>query len=231
MARPVYLALLTALSLAGGSIVAHAYDNRVDPNAARRTEFSVTLPTEAKLALALGSLDKLTRDKPDLPLEYASAMTWYRAAFANGHQQPPIVASPWGYDEQLPETLHWTWVADDGDILTRSGKGVFRLSFADNHSNWFRETECQLQSWPDGTAEAPLSCGDGVARTMQIPGDGIVLIDGVQFTRVFTSEETTLPPEEVVSIDEATAAAIADEPIARDDGVKLPELGPIPTFR
>ena len=77
-------------------------------------------------------------------------MTWYRVALADGYTQPPIVASSWSHDEQLPEPLHWTWVADNGDLITRVDKGLFRLSFANNRSNWFHELDCRLLSWPDG---------------------------------------------------------------------------------
>lgn len=231
MWRPAFLGLATMLSFLGGSAAAHAYDNRIDPNATRRSEFSLAFPKEASRALTMSAEDRFASEKTNLPLEYASAMTWYRVALSSGSQQPPMVASPWGYDEQLPETLNWAWVADDGNMITRTGKGVFRLSFADNRSNWFRETECRLQSWPDGTSQAPMLCDDGLQRTLQIPGDGIVLVDDVQFTRVFTSEETTLPPEEAVSVDEATAALLAGDPIPDHIGLRLPDTAPIPQMR
>ena len=47
-------------------------------------------------------------------------------------------------------------------------------------------------------------CNDGKQRTMQIPGDGIVLVDDVQYIRVFDSEQTTLPPPEEIAVDELT---------------------------
>ena len=43
---------------------------------------------------------------------------------------------------------------------------------------------------------------------MQIPGDGVIVVDDKQFTRVFDSDDTTLPPEEVIDVDAATAAAV-----------------------
>ena len=230
MSRLAFLGL-TMVSVLGGSVLAQAYDYRVDPNATQRGEFSLAFPTEARRALTMSAEDNFATEKTNLPQEYASAMTWYRVALASGSSQPPMVASPWGYDEQLPQTLHWTWVADNGNVVTRAGKGVFRISFADNRNNWFRETECKLQAWPDGTSKAPMLCSDGAQRTLQIPGDGVVLVDDVQFTRVFTSEETTLPPEEVISVDAAVAALLSGDPIEGHTGLTLPDTAPIPQMR
>ena len=108
-------------------------------------------------------------------------MTWYRVALADGYAQGPLVASPWATDEQLPEPLHWAWIADNGDLITRAGKGLFRMSFANNQSTWFQEVDCRLLAWPEGNSEAPMACNDGKQRTMQIPGDGVVLVDDVQY--------------------------------------------------
>jgi hypothetical protein len=233
MSRLLRFCLVSVLSLAGGSAVAYAYDNRVDPNAARRTEFTFSFPRELGVS---------ADDKTNLPREYASAMTFYRVALADGYTQPPILGAPRSYDEQLPKPLHWAWIADNGDLITRVGKGIFRLSFADNGSNLFRDLDCRLVSWPGGDSEAPMVCNDGSQRKMQIPGDGIVLVDDVQYTRVFNSDETTLPPEEVFDVDKMTAAAVdAATPPARDGstlvdivpaaGPVLPETAPIPPAR
>lgn len=205
MSRLVRICLASMLSLAGGYGFAYATDYRVDPDAAQRAEIHITLNEEGARTKAADTIDVAAHG---LPREYASAMTWYRVALADGYMQPPLVASPWMRDEQLPEPLQWTWVADDGDLLTRAGKGVFRLSFANNRTNWFQDVDCRLLSWPGGNTEAPMTCSDGAERTMRIPGDGVVLVDDIQFVRVFDSDATTLPPEEVIDVDELTAAAI-----------------------
>lgn len=241
MSRLVWLCLTSVLSFVGGNGFAHAYDYRVDPNAANRDEIRLSLTPEGMHAAAV----RLDADAEGMPREYASAMTWYRLTLEDGYALPPLVASPWIRDEQLPEPLHWAWVADNGDLITRVDKGTFRMSFADNQNNWFRDVDCRLVSWPGGNTEAPMVCNDGAQRTMRIPGDGIVLVDDVQYTRVFDSDMTTLPPEEVISVDEMVAAMIknagvpavqAEAPEAAPEAkasssVILPEQGPIPQFR
>jgi hypothetical protein len=108
---------------------------------------------------------------------------------------------------------------------------VFRLSFADNRSNWFQELDCKLVAWPGGDTEAPMSCSDGSQRRMEIPGDGIVYLDDVEYRRVFVSDETTLPPEEVIDVDAVTAAAIAGEPLPLHAALTLPGKAPVPQLR
>ena len=139
-----------------------------------------------------------------VPREYASAMTWYRVAFAGGYDQAPMLASPWSYGDQLPEPLHWAWVADNGDLITRVGKGLFRMSFANSHNNWFQEVDCRLLAWPEGNAEAPMTCNDGKQRTMQVPATGSCWSTTSSMCSVFDSEETTLPPPEVIPDEKLT---------------------------
>ena len=80
------------------------------------------------------------------------------------------------------------------------------MSFANSANNWFQEVDCRLQAWPEGNAGAVMVCNDGKQRTMQVPGDGIVMVDDVQYVRVFDSEETKLPPPEVMPDETLTAA-------------------------
>lgn len=183
------------LSAVGGIAPAYAYDQRVNPNATHRAEVSIDITEWPQRSLQDGIKGVLSTDEARLPREYASAMTWYRVTLASGYLLPPMLASPWGYDEQLPEPLNWTWVSDDGNLLTRVGRGSFRLSLADNQNNWFREIDCQLTTWPGGDTEAPMSCSDGAQRMLRVPGGGTVTVDDVVYTRVFQSELTNLPPE------------------------------------
>jgi hypothetical protein len=216
MSRLVSLCLGSLLSLTGGLGPAFAYDVRVDPNAARRAEIGVAFTMEPMRTLADSAGGRLTSGDPRLPRDYAPAMTWYRMALAEGYRQPPIVARDRSYDEKLPQPLQWAWLAENGDVVTRMGRGAFRLSIANSRTNWFRDVDCRLVSWPDGKAEAPLTCNDGSQRMMQIPGDGLVRVDGMQFTRVFQSDATVLPPEETIAEimarqDIATTAAVASQ--------------------
>jgi hypothetical protein len=208
MSRLVQFCLMSSLFLVGSGVVVHAFDRRVDPNVVSGADTSFAFTPKTVEALKDSADHIFSDEKPDLPPEYASAMTWYRVALEGGYTQAPMVASPWSRDDQLPEPLHWAWVADNGDLITRIGKGLFRMSFADNQSNWFEDVDCQLSTWPGGDTEAPMTCADGKQRNMQIPGDGVIVVDDRQFTRVFDSEDTTLPPEEVIDVEAATAAAV-----------------------
>jgi hypothetical protein len=231
MSRLAHLCLGSLLSLAGGFGAAFAYDARIDPNAAQRAEIGVTFGKEPMRTLADSAGGKLTSGDPRLPRAYGPAMTWYRVALADGHDQPPILAPDWSYDEQLPEPLHWAWLAENGDLIARTGRGVFRLSIANSRVNWFRDVDCRLMSWPDGKAEAPMACTDGSQRMMQIPGDGLVRVDGMQFSRVFQSDATVLPPEETLEEimarqDLATTAAVAAR--AADEAEEGSVVAPAP---
>ena len=242
MSRLVLPLLVSLLSLAGSCVVAHAYDPRIDPGVMWRADITIAFTPESPLASRAGKPDTLDSNLRVVPREYASAMTWYRVAFAGGYGQGPMLASPWNYGE-LPEPLHWAWVADDGDLITRVGKGLFRMSFANSANNWFQEVDCRLQAWPEGNADAPMVCNDGKGRTMQVPGDGIVLVDDVQYVRVFDSDETTLPAPEVMPDAELTAAERAalgttEVSILQPDGASsqaeesnLPDEAPVPMAR
>src|SRR5262245_20104459 len=173
MSRLVQFCLASSLFLGGSGTVVHAYDRRVDPNVVRGTDTAFAFSPKAMHALHDSENHILSGEKPNLPPEYASAMTWYRVALEGGYTQAPMVALPWSRDDQWPEPLHWAWVADNGELITRVGKGAFRISFADNQSNWFQDVDCQLSAWPGGDTQAPMACADGKERNMQIPGDGV----------------------------------------------------------
>jgi hypothetical protein len=240
MMHGVAVLLVSALSVAGSCVAVHAYDSRIDPGVTRRGEITVAFTPEFPLASRVAAADPNLRI---VPREYASAMTWYRVALAGGYDQGPMVASPLGYGDQLPEPLHWAWVADNGDLITRVGKGLFRLSFANSANNWFQEVDCRLQAWPEGNAEAPMVCNDDKSRVMQVPGDGIVLVDDIQYVRVFDSEQTTLPPPEIMPDEKLTPAEKAalgttEVSILQPDGANpqaeessLPDEAPVPLLR
>src|SRR5215470_16052013 len=107
MACLAYLCLGTMLSAVGGVAPVYAYDQRVNPDATLRSDISIDLTKSRERALGEGIPGELRPGESRLPRDYAPAMTWYRVVMASGYRQPPMVASPWGYDEDLPEPLNW----------------------------------------------------------------------------------------------------------------------------
>ena len=160
---------------------AGGFDYRIDPSTPHSSQYRLSFAQKSPLISNPGPADAL---KAGVPPEYASAMTWYRVALANGYE-PPVVARAEPYGEQLPEPLQWAWSAPNGDLVARVGKGSFLLSFEDSGKNWFRELNCRLVPWPGGDAQAIMNCNDGTQRTMLIPEEGGVVIGNVQYRRAF----------------------------------------------
>ena len=160
---------------------AFGFDYRIDPSTPHGSQLRLSFADKSPLVSDPGPADALVAA---VPPEYASAMTWYRVALAQGYQ-PPLVARSQLYSDQLPEPLQWAWSAPNGDLVARTGKGSFLLSFEDSGKNWFRELNCRLVQWPDGDAQAVMNCNDGTQRTMLIPEEGGVVIGNVQYKRAF----------------------------------------------
>jgi hypothetical protein len=160
----------------------HAYglDYQIHPDTAHVSQFRMPYALTAPLGTPAVSADQV---RAAVPPEYASAMTWYRVALTSGARLP-LVGAEATYGEMLPESLQWTWSAGNGDLVTRVGKGSFRLTFQDSRNNWFREVNCRLVRWPGGDALAVMTCEDGMRRTMQIREQGVV-IGNVLFERAF----------------------------------------------
>ena len=77
-----------------------------------------------------------------------------------------------------------------------------------------------------------MTCSDGTQRTMQIPGNGIVVVDDIQYVRVFNSEQTTLPPPEEIPVDDLTPEeAAALQAVDEQQQSDLPDKAPIPLLR
>jgi hypothetical protein len=228
--RAVQFCVASMLSLAAASGFALAYDVRIDPMAASRAEFTIDFTHDENRLGAHGTSPAVVAQV--VTRQYASAMALYRVALTGGYAQAPMVAVPWPYDEQLPEPLHWAWIAGNGDVIARTGKGNFQMSFGSNQNSLFRQVDCSLLAWPEGNSEAPMKCSDGVQRTMQIPGDGIVIVDAVRYARVFNSEQTTLPPPEEIPIDDLTPEeAAALQGVEEEQSSDLPDKAPIPLLR
>ena len=172
---------------------AWGFDYRIDPSAPHSSQYRLDFAAKSPLVAVPGPAEAA---EAGVPQEYASAMTWYRVALANGYR-PPVVAQPRAYSDQLPEPLQWAWSAANGDLVARTGKGSFLLSFEDSGKNWFRELTCRLVQWPGGDAQAVMNCNDGTQRTMLIPDEGGVVIGNVPYKRAFQQApvnfDTTMP--------------------------------------
>ncbi len=160
---------------------AFGFDKRMEMVTPLGSKLRFHFADKSPLALEAESLDAL---KAGVPPEYASAMTWYRVALANGYE-PPLVVRSWTYSDELPEPLQYAWSAPNGDLVARTGKGSFLLSFEDSSKNWFRELNCRMIHWPGGDAQAVMNCNDGTQRTMLIPEEGGVVIGNTQYSRAF----------------------------------------------
>lgn len=174
----VLFGVVFASALSGQAL---GFDYRIDPSTAHSSQYRFSFAEKSPLVSIPGPADAL---KTGVPAEYASAMTWYRVALANGYQ-PPLVTQSWIYSDELPEPLQWAWSAPNGDLVARVGKGSFLLSFEDSGKNWFRELNCRMIHWPGGDAQAIMNCNDGTQRTMLIPEEGGVMIGNVQYRRAF----------------------------------------------
>ena len=184
---------------------AQGFDYRIDPTAAHESQYRLSFASTAPLGAPAVPADQV---RAGVPPEYASAMTWYRVALTSG-ARPPIVGANWTYGDQLPEPLQWTWSAANGDLVTRVGKGTFRLSFEDSRNNWFRELNCRIVQWPGGEARAVMNCEDGTQRTMLIREQGVV-IGNVPYERAF--------PKAPVNFDDA---APQDEELPLEESMPL----------
>ena len=201
MVRPVGFIVALAFSVQFGGSALWAEDLRPDDRTASLQRIVPSFAAESPIVAGPGSAQLL---QDSLPGRYVSAMTLYRVAMASG-LQPPLVATDRIYGDELAGPLQWTWSAENGNMVTRTGKGLFRLSIEESSSNWFREINCRMVQWPGGDFSAVMNCEDGKERTMVIPSDGVVMIDDVAYARVFP--RAPLPPEEdamTIELDEGS---------------------------
>lgn len=185
-----------AVCVGSGAASAWAADTHGQPDGLEQPALRFAFSAESPLVARAEPIESLQNGVPGA---YVSAMTLYRVALASG-LQPPLVASDRIYGDDLAGPLQWTWATENGDVVTRVGKGTFRLSFAADGSDWFKELNCLMVTWPGGDQPAVMTCDDGTERRMTVPSDGVVMIDDVAYARVFPREP--LPPEEdVMTID------------------------------
>lgn len=177
----------------GGQALAR--DIVLEPDIISPPEAAVMLAANLPQGLGQGPADVFSRQPLAIAKDYAPAMIWYRAALSrNG--QPAIAATEPNEDD--PNPLRY-WIADNGDLVSRTGRGQFHLTFGSGARNWYRELDCRLVNWPDGEAKAIMNCDDGVQRTMVIPSSGTVVVDDVEYKRVVTEAPLDGPEAYAVS--------------------------------
>lgn len=98
----------------------------------------------------------------------------------------------WRNDQ--PFEIPFMWVADDGSSIRRMGDGVFRLTVASPHRDWFSLIHCHAAGWP------MFYCSDGRERQMAAPDLATTIFDDVTYRRV-------LPQQNAVSSAPATPGA------------------------
>ena len=124
MLRLVRPLLASLLSLAGGSGLAHAYDHRVDPAVMRRAEITIDFTPEYPTGQPCRTADALDRNVAD-----RAARIRFGDDLVPGGVRPAATRRGRWSPRPGPTTnscrsrLHWAWVADNGDLITRAGKG------------------------------------------------------------------------------------------------------------
>lgn len=199
-----------AVAFVASAFCGHAFgfDSSAEFPMPQKAPFRFALAAKSPLVTGPGSDDAIGAR---IPPEYATAMTWYRVALANGYQ-PPLVVRSWTYSDQLPEPLQYAWSSPNGDLVARTGKGAFLLSFEDTDRNWFRELNCRMIHWPGGDAQAIMSCNDGTQRTMLIPEEGGVVIGNRQYTRAFQQAPVNFDEDVPLDYDPSSGTGLAAQP-------------------
>jgi hypothetical protein len=184
MARIALFFLLSVLSAANTGLAAGAYDLRFDPAVTYRNQLQFRLPSPRARGGIFERLVAPDKIQASMTPDFVAAMILYRLALEEDVQPGQAPAIPWLLD-QTPDAFQRAWVGPGGDLVAKVGKRVFQHSTGNYRANWFRQLNCQLIRWLDGNSEVRLSCEDGREPTIRIPGGGTILIDGVQYGRVF----------------------------------------------
>lgn len=82
----------------------------------------------------------------------------------------------WHNDQ--PFELPFFWVAEDGSSVRRMTDGVFLLTMASPHRDWFFMIHCHAAGWP------MFYCTDGRERQMAAPDLATTIFDDVAYRRV-----------------------------------------------
>jgi hypothetical protein len=129
----------------------------------------------------------------DLVQRYVSSMTLYSLAPNENDLKAKVLTLNWVGTDRLPDAFRLVWAAPNGNLIARIGRGLFRISSGNYRANFFRNVDCQLMNWSGGEIEAAVSCSDGKDRSMLVPGNGLLVIDNVQYRRIFPMDEQVTP--------------------------------------
>lgn len=145
------------------------------PARAENPAFAWSTLTQEDMAPAQPGTLALYANLEAVIVDYAAAMRQIRAAAEReGNSNLPPIFLP---NDRPGRMERYTWVAQNGDFIRRTGNGVFRLIRGNYRQNWFFEVECRVIDWP------MLYCNDDQQRTMSAPDERTVIFDGVTFTR------------------------------------------------
>ena len=140
----------------------------------------------ARLLPGHSSIDRLYAGREAIIAQYTVAMRRYKAAGErSAGQRMAIAFQP---RDQLPALEPYTWIAANGDMVRRTGSGVFALAVGNPLGNWFTDITCEVTLWPT------LICSDNRERKISAPDLATVVVDGVEFKRPYPLTQV-LPDE------------------------------------
>lgn len=174
------------LTISAGCVApAVARDYRLEPSIIRPADAFV-IAAHLPGNIGEGPAAVFSRQMAAIPKDYAPAMIWYRAALSQGAAQ--MTTREPRTDEEATDPLQYVWRAENGDLVSKTGRGMFHLTYGGGGNSWHREVDCRMVAWPDGQATAMMNCSDGVQRAMVVPSAGTVVIDEVAYVRTVTVE-------------------------------------------
>lgn len=145
------------------------------PARAENPAFAWSILSHDGVVPAQSSTLALYANREAVIVDYATAMRQFRAtAEREGYRNLAAIFLP---NDRPVRQERYTWVAQNGDSIRRTGDGVFRLARGNYRQNWFFEVECRVIDWP------MLYCTDDQQRMMSAPDERTVIFDGVSFTR------------------------------------------------
>ncbi|MGF7006679.1 hypothetical protein [Aminobacter sp. BE322] len=112
---------------------------------------------------------------PRIAADYVTTMMRYRTAAEYEGLEPQ--SYPFILVDRPPYGGPWTWTAANGSHIRRLRDGSLRISLTDRLGNWFVEIFCTDAGWP------VFSCSDGVDRIAAAPDPGVLMVDGLEFSR------------------------------------------------
>ena len=229
--RLVFGSVCVCVSLVGGSGVAHAYDVRVDPKRPAGPSSRSTSRTNILAGAARGCRPWSTGTLPVAPIRFGDGLYQGRngrriRAGAVGRRRPGRTTS----NCRSPCT------GCGSPTMAMSSRAparvISRCLSPSNQSSWFRQVDCSLLAWPEGNSEAPMACSDGTQRTLQIPGDGVVIVDDVQYVAGLQFRADDAAAAGRIAVDDLTPEeAAALQAVDEQQTCDLPDKAPIPLLR